>query len=163
MNNIHGISLFLKMWVYLAALGLSCHLGDWLLPRASLVDPGHVGSLFPDQRSNLHPLHCKVDPLTTGPPGKSLHVSLWPYTKYNCWCTLCVRLFASPWTVALQTPLSMGIRQARIWSGLPYPPPGDLPNQGIEPRSPTSQVDSLPSEPPGKVFIRETLYQGALY
>ena len=36
------------------------------------------------------------------------------------------------------------------WSGLPCPPPRDLPNPGIEPRSPTLQVDSLPSEPPGK-------------
>ena len=36
------------------------------------------------------------------------------------------------------------------WNGLPYPPPGDLPNPGIEPRSPTLQADSLPAEPPGK-------------
>ena len=36
------------------------------------------------------------------------------------------------------------------WSGLPFPLPGDLPNPGIEPRSPASQADSLPSEPPGK-------------
>ena len=36
------------------------------------------------------------------------------------------------------------------WSGLPCPPPGDLPNPGIQPRSPALQVDSLPSEPPGK-------------
>jgi len=38
------------------------------------------------------------------------------------------------------------------WSELPYPPPGDLSNSGIEPRSPTLQVDSLLSEPPGKPF-----------
>ena len=36
------------------------------------------------------------------------------------------------------------------WSGLPCPPPGDLLNAGIEPRSPALQVDSLPAEPPGK-------------
>ena len=36
------------------------------------------------------------------------------------------------------------------WSGKPFPSPGDLPNPGIEPRSPTLQVDSLPAEPPGK-------------
>ena len=35
------------------------------------------------------------------------------------------------------------------WSGLPFPPPGDVPNSGIKPRSPTLQVDSLSSEPPG--------------
>ena len=42
------------------------------------------------------------------------------------------------------------ILQARIWSGWPFPSPGDLPNLGIEPRSPASQADSLLSEPPGK-------------
>ena len=45
-----------------------------------------------------------------------------------------------------------GILQARILE-LPCPPPGDLPNPGIEPRSPTLQADSLPSEPPGKPMI----------
>ena len=43
-----------------------------------------------------------------------------------------------------------GILQQEYWSGLPGPPPGDLPNPGIKPRSPTLQADSLPSEPPGK-------------
>ena len=60
-----------------------------------------------------------------------------------------VRLFVTPWTVACQTPLSMGILQARILDELPCPPPRDLPNTGIKPRSPALQVDSLPSEPPG--------------
>ena len=53
------------------------------------------------------------------------------------------------WTVARQAPLSMVIPQARIREWVAIPPPGDLPNPGIEPRSPTLQVDSLPSEPPG--------------
>ena len=44
----------------------------------------------------------------------------------------------------------MGFTRQEYWSGVPCPPPGDLPNPGIEPRSPTLQVDSLPSEPPGK-------------
>ena len=44
-----------------------------------------------------------------------------------------------------------GISQRKYWSELPFPSPGDLPGQGIEPRSPTLQVDSLPSEPPGKL------------
>ena len=42
---------------------------------------------------------------------------------------------ATLWTVAHQAPLSMGIIQAKYWRGLPCPPPGDLPNPGIEPRS----------------------------
>ena len=53
-------------------------------------------------------------------------------------------------TVAHQAFLPIGIFQARIWSWLPCPSPGDVPNPGIEPRSPSSQADSLPSEPPGK-------------
>ena len=43
-----------------------------------------------------------------------------------------------------------GFSREEYWSGLPCPPPGDLPNPGTEPRSPALQVDSLPSEPPGK-------------
>jgi len=46
----------------------------------------------------------------------------------------------------------MGILQARILEWVAYPPPGDLPNPGIKPRSPALQVDVLPSESPGKPF-----------
>ena len=42
-----------------------------------------------------------------------------------------VRLFETPWTVAHQTPLSMGFSRQEHWSGLPFPSPGDLPNPGI--------------------------------
>ena len=45
-----------------------------------------------------------------------------------------------------------GFSRQEYWSRLPCPPPGDLPNLGIEPRSPTLQADSLPSEPPGKTM-----------
>ena len=51
--------------------------------------------------------------------------------------------------VAHQALLSMGFSRQEYWSGLPCPPPGDLANPGIKPRSPTLQV-ALPSEPPGK-------------
>ena len=46
--------------------------------------------------------------------------------------------------------MSMGFSRQVYWSGLPSPPPGDLPYPGIEPRSPELHADSLPSEPPGK-------------
>ena len=52
----------------------------------------------------------------------------------------------TPWTVARQAPLSMGFSRQEYWSGLPFPPPGDLPNPGVEPRSPAWQADSLPTE-----------------
>ena len=61
-----------------------------------------------------------------------------------------VQLFVTPWTVAYQDPPSMGLSRQEYWSGLPFPSPGDLPDPGIEPRSPTFQADALTSEPPGK-------------
>ena len=62
----------------------------------------------------------------------------------------CVQLFAIPWTVVYQASLSMGFSRQEYWRGLPFPSPGDLPDPGIEPRSPALQADALPSEPPGK-------------
>ena len=59
-----------------------------------------------------------------------------------------VRLFATPWTMAYQAPRSMEFSRQEYWSGLPFPLPGDLPNLGAEPRSPSFQEDALPSEPP---------------
>ena len=61
-----------------------------------------------------------------------------------------VRLFVTPWTVAYQAPPSMGFSRQEYWSGLPFPSPGDLPNPGIEPGSPTLQADALTAELPGK-------------
>ena len=59
--------------------------------------------------------------------------SLWPYGAH-------------------QAPLSMGFSRQEHWSGLPFPSPGDLPDPGIGPRSPASQADSFPTEPPGQLF-----------
>ena len=61
-----------------------------------------------------------------------------------------VRLFVTSWTLAYQAPPSMGFSRQEYWSGLPFPSPGDLPDPGIEPRSPTLEADALTSEPPGK-------------
>ena len=47
-----------------------------------------------------------------------------------------LRLFATPWTIAYQAPLSMGFSRQEYWSGLPLPSPGDLPDPGTEPGSP---------------------------
>ena len=64
-----------------------------------------------------------------------------------------VRLFATPWTIAHQDPPSMGFSRQEYWSGLPFPSPGDVPDPGIEPRSPALQADTLTSEPPGKPLV----------
>ena len=64
-----------------------------------------------------------------------------------------VRLFATPWTVAYQAPLFMGVSRQEYWSGLPFPSPGDLPNPGIKAGSPGLQTDALLSKPPRKPGI----------
>ena len=54
-----------------------------------------------------------------------------------------VQLFVTPWTVALQAPLSMEFSRQKYWSGLPFPSPEDLPNPGIKPMSPASSDRSF--------------------
>ena len=64
--------------------------------------------------------------------------------------------FATPWIVACQAPLSMEFSRQEYWSGLPFPPPGDLPNPGIKPVSPTSPVLAggfFATETPGKAHL----------
>ena len=64
-----------------------------------------------------------------------------------------VRLFVTVWTIAFQAPLSLGFFRQEYWRGLPSPPPGDLPNPGIEPMSLTSPAlaaVSLTLASPGK-------------
>ena len=90
-----------------------------------------------------------------------LFLSLLPVLR--CWFSAacvhvcsCDQLFVTPWTIAPQAPLSMGFSRQEYWSGLPFPPPGDLPSPGTEPGSPVSpalQVDSLPLEPLGKSLL----------
>ena len=65
----------------------------------------------------------------------------------------CVQLCATPWTVAYQAPPSMEFSRQEYWSGLPFPSPEDLPDPGIELKSPALQADALPSELPGKPNI----------
>ena len=58
-----------------------------------------------------------------------------------------LRLFVTPWTIAYQAAPSMEFSRQESWSGLTFPSPGDRPNSGIEPGSPTLQADALLSEP----------------
>ena len=63
-----------------------------------------------------------------------------------------VRLFVTPWTGALQAPLSMGFSRREYWSVLPCHPPGNIPDPGIKPKFPACpalQANSLPLVPPG--------------
>ena len=118
--------------------------------------------------------------LTTGAPGKSIlsssfnHIvprivgitSCYPACSFHStfvaplpylvlWFMLsCVQLFAAPWTVACQAPLSMEFPRQEYWSGLPFPTPGHLPNPEIEPASSVSPALAgrfFTTEPPGKL------------
>ena len=62
---------------------------------------------------------------------------------------LCPTLYDPMDHIAYQDPLSMEFSKQEYWSGLPFPPPGELPNPGTEPTPPALQADSLLSEPPG--------------
>ena len=65
----------------------------------------------------------------------------------------------TPWTAARQAPLSMRFSRQVCWSGLPFPPPGDLPGPGTELAPPALQEDSSPTEPPGKPHSGQSLCQ----
>ena len=60
--------------------------------------------------------------------------------------SLSIGLFATPWTVAHQAPLSMGFSRQESWSGLPFLSPVDLPDAGIKPHLSALQADTLPSD-----------------
>ena len=62
------------------------------------------------------------------------------------------RTLETPWTVAHQGPLSMGLPRQEYWCGLPFPSPRHLPDPGSELRSPALQVASLLTKPPGKTL-----------
>ena len=59
----------------------------------------------------------------------------------------------TPWTVACQASLSMGFSSQEYWSGVPFPPPGDLPNPGMVPVSPALAGRFFSTDPPGKPHI----------
>ena len=94
---------------------------------------------------------------------------LWPRSFVFCVWVLShfnhAPLFATPWTVAKQAPLSMRFSRQEYWSGLSSPPPGDLPDPGIEPPSliaPALQEDSLPLSHQGSCFVSCNTEQSAL-
>ena len=89
---------------------ICCHLPNPEFPPLLAVAQGRGIPLSPAQRR---------------PPFRALWVCSQSLT--------CVRLFAAPWTVARQAPLSLGFPRQEYWSGLPVPSPGGLPDQGLNP------------------------------
>ena len=112
---------------------ICCHLPNPEFPPLLAVAQGRGIPLSPAQRR---------------PPFRALWVCSQSLT--------CVRLFAAPWTVARQAPLPMGFTRQESWSGLPFLPPGDLPDPGTEPTSlasPTSAGGFFTTGPPGKPLL----------
>ena len=114
-----------------------------------------LGSFFP--ALNSHSFH--VCPLAFC-ANKELSLQFLPlysfllkYVYSRKYVLRCVQLFATPWTVAHQAPLSMRFSQKEFWSELPFPPPGDLPDPGVNfslLHLLCWQAGSLPLAPPGK-------------
>ena len=68
-------------------------------------------------------------------------------------CSILSTCFVTPWTIACQIPLSMGFSRQEYWSGLPFPPPGDLPDPGVEPTSPALIGRFFTTEQQGEALL----------
>ena len=84
-----------------------------------------MGEREPDLGPLRHGLCGSQEPIFSGPKGGTCVPSHFSH----------VRFFVTSWTVARQAPLSMGFSRQEYWSRWPFPPPGDLPYQGIKPMS----------------------------
>ena len=74
-----------------------------------------------------------------------------------------VQLSATPWAVARQAPLSIGLPRQEYWTGLPFPLPGDIPHPGIQPGSSAVQAGSLPTEPPFYLILGLLIWKQSFY
>ena len=108
-----------------------------------MVIPVHVAS-----NCNLE-RHPKSEPPNCDAPKFRSH------RKHVCMLSY-VQLFVTPWSIARQTPLSLGFSRQGDWSGWPCPPPGNLPDPGMEPTSPALAGGFFPAEPPGKRTMEYT-------
>ena len=88
-----------------------------------------------------------------------LSLTFWGNTKLFSTVRACsvalshVQLLVTPWIVACQDSLFMGLSRQEYWSRLPFPPPGDLPDSGIKPKSPELAGGFFTTEPPGKTLF----------
>ena len=150
-------SLLLKIYLFLTVLRLFCYMwafsscGARTSHRSGFsccgAQPlGHMGfgrcvcrlsypavhGIFPDQGLNCHIGRQILNCWTT----REVIRTVWKWKTLKVKSLSRVQLFATPWTVTNQVPPFMGFSRQEYWSGVPFPSPGDLPNPGIEPRSP---------------------------
>ena len=81
----------------------------------------------------------------------------------RAWIFSCVWLFVTLWTIACQTPLSMGFPKQEYWNGLPFPSSGDCPHPGIKSTSPALQVDSVPLRHQGSSCVCVWLFSSVQF
>ena len=146
----------------------------------------HAKSGFPGGTSGKEPTHqgrrhkrCRFDPWVRKIPWRrawqptlvghnwkqlslNAHIYRSWFVAYKTKFFIVVSGCATLWTAACQAPLSMGFSRQESWSGLPFPPPGDLPNPGVEPHLLCLlhwQAGSLPLAPPGRVVLNTTTHE----
>ena len=128
-------------WVQIPALILAVWLWANYLTHLDFVFLIHKMGMIPTRQANK--IAKEIAEVESSPQtwhiGSLLLCSI--VSESHCFA----RLFMTLWTIQ-----SMEFPRPEYWSGLPFPSPGDLPNPGIESRSPALQADSLLSEPPGK-------------
>ena len=150
--------------IYLCPLEPCWYHCVWISSVSSLLSPLSSSFIFAVILETIHPLPVFSNLVTIWRSFSNIirqakFLPHWKPMPGHLRCDLVlsrsshVRLSATPWTVTRQVPLSMGFFRQENWSGLPYPPPGDLPDQGTKPRSPALQADSLLSEPPGTPLL----------
>ena len=147
-----SFNIYLFISIYLAVPHLSCSIWDLgsLLHHAG---SRHVGSSSLTREWTW--ANCVGSTETTREVPAVIFEIFFVCVCVTYECAMCVLSHSvvsdslRPYGLACQAPLSMGFSRQQYWSGLPCPPPGDLPTPGIEPRSPALQVDSVPIEPPG--------------
>ena len=122
------------------AQGLSTYSTSAQLPHGMWHPQPGIESLSPALKGEFS---------TTGLPGKSPGL----YLRGGGLVAKSCPTLGTLWTVARQASLSMGFPRQDYWSGLPFPFPGDCPDPGIQPSSPTLQTGSLPAEPSGKPYL----------
>ena len=110
---------------------------------AAILSPSSLGMACKNRAQSCHQADLS---------GQSLHFTKKCVCVCVCVCKLLghVRLFATPWIIAHQDPLSREFSRQEYCRGLPLPSPGRLLDPGIKPGSPALQADSLPSETPVK-------------
>ena len=137
----HRTTIHLSSPLLYTPLGLasSCFLFQAQSPWSLLQEPSWAPT-----RPGSSPLCSKTSHIWLAPSPDHVRVRTQPQSGVQLW---------TPWTVAHQAPLSMGFSRQEHWGGMPFPPPGDLPDPRAEPASPSSPASAsrlFTIESPGK-------------